>query len=360
MGARPQQAFFVSVARHPRELEAVVPAWEALARAALEPNPFYEHWMLLPALEAFAAGQDVRVLLVWDGDDLAGLFPFRRIARFKGLPAAALTSWRHPHCLLGTPLVRARGARHCIEALLDFADASLVEFSYLAASEPFHRVLMEVLEARGARAVVSRNYARGLLRKHRATISGQLRRQLARNERRLGACGRLAHVALGPHDDVARWIEDFVQLEARGWKGRTGGAMACSEANRVYFSRILEAAFGRGRLLGCGLDLDGRAIARRVSFTAGEGAYAFKTAYDERFAQFSPGVMLEADNVRQLDAAPGLEWMDSFTDDANLALERMWPGRRRIETLAAPLGAWGGLAAATLPWLRWIKHRMQA
>jgi CelD/BcsL family acetyltransferase involved in cellulose biosynthesis len=358
MGARPQQAFFVSEARHPRELESVIPAWEALAREALEPNPFYEHWMLLPALEAFAAGQDLRVLLVWQGAALAGLFPFRRIARFKGLPAAALTSWRHPHCLLGTPLVRARDARACIEALLDFADASLVEFSYVPAGEPFTRAFGEVVAARASRVLVSRSTERGLLRKHRATISGQLRRQLARNERRLGACGRLAHVALGPHDDVARWIRDFLQLEALGWKGRTGGAMASSEANRVYFSRILAAAFGRGRLLGCGLDLDGRAIARRVSFTAAQGAYAFKTAYDERFARFSPGVMLEADNVRQLDAAPGLEWMDSFTDDANLALERMWPGRRRIETLAVPLGAWGGLTAATLPWLRWIRRQL--
>ena len=359
MGARPQQAFLVSVARHPRELEAVIPAWEALAREALEPNPFYEHWMLLPALEAFAAGHEVRVLLAWEGGALAGLFPFRRIARFKGLPAAALTSWRHPHCLLGTPLVRARGARACLEALLDFADASLVEFSYVPAGEPFCRAFGEVVAARALRMVVSRSYERGLLRKQRATISGQLRRQLARNERRLGACGRLAHVELGPHDDVARWIQDFLRLEASGWKGRAGGAMACAETNQVYFTRILEAAFRRGRLLGCGLDLDGRAIARRVSFTAAEGAYAFKTAYDERFARFSPGAMLEADNVRQLDAAPGLEWMDSFTDDANLALERMWPGRRRIETLAVPLDAWGGLAATTLPWLRWIKHRLR-
>ena len=34
-------------------LSAFVPAWEELAAAALEPNVFYEHWMLLPALEAF-------------------------------------------------------------------------------------------------------------------------------------------------------------------------------------------------------------------------------------------------------------------------------------------------------------------
>jgi CelD/BcsL family acetyltransferase involved in cellulose biosynthesis len=336
----------------------MVPAWEELARAALEPNPFYEHWMLLPALKAFSAGQDVRVVLVWSGERLAGLFPFHRVARFKGLPAAAFTSWRHAHCLLGTPLVRADSARLCLNALFDWVDASLVEFCYLPADELFHRALVEVLDERGLRVVLNHSYSRGLLRKHGAALSGQFRRQLARNERRLRRRGELAHVELRPQDDIGHWIEDFLQLEAGGWKGRQGSAMACSQTNRLYFTQILDAAFRRGRLLGCGLDLDGRPIARRSSFTAGVGAYAFKTAYDERFAQFSPGVMLELDNVRQVDASAHIQWMDSFTGDANLALDRMWPDRRQMHTLAAGVGAWGELAATALPWLRWIKHRI--
>jgi CelD/BcsL family acetyltransferase involved in cellulose biosynthesis len=360
MGARPllQGSAGVTVARSRTELECLVPAWEDLARAALEPNPFYEHWMLLPALEAFAAGQELRVVLVWDGERLAGLFPFQRLARYKGLPAATLTSWRHPHCLLCTPLVRADCARACIEALLDHSGASLLELCYLPAGEPFHRALLEALAARGLRAHVGRSHRRGLLRKHRATISGQLRRKAGRSERRLREQGALAHVELAPQDDIARWIADFLALEAGGWKGRGGSAMASSPANQRYFTRIFEAAFRRGRLLACGLDLDGRAIARRASFTAADGAYAFKTAYDERFAQFSPGVMLELDNVRQVDANPRIQWMDSFTGDANLALERMWPDQREMHTLVAGVGGWGGVAAAALPWLRWIKRRI--
>ena len=57
MGARPfvGQRARVTVARSPTELDCIVPAWEALARAALEPNPFYEHWMLRPAIAAFGA-----------------------------------------------------------------------------------------------------------------------------------------------------------------------------------------------------------------------------------------------------------------------------------------------------------------
>jgi CelD/BcsL family acetyltransferase involved in cellulose biosynthesis len=346
------------VARGATELECIVPAWEELARAALEPNPFYEHWMLLPALKAFSAGQDVRVFLVWSGERLVGLFPLERLARYKGLPVTAFTSWRHAHCLLGTPLVRADSARLYLEALFDCVEASLVEFSYLPAGEPFHRALAESLDERGLKAIVNRSYSRGLLRKHRATISGKLRRRIAHNERGLRSRGQLTRVVLQPEDDIGRWIEDFLQLEASGWKGRQGSAMACSQTNRLYFTQILEAAFRRGRLLFCGLDLDGRPIARRCSFTAADGAYTFKITYDEAFAEFSPGVMLEWDNVGLVDADPGIQWMDSFSDGDNLTVERMWPDQREMQTLVTGVGAWGGLAATALPWLRWVKQRI--
>jgi CelD/BcsL family acetyltransferase involved in cellulose biosynthesis len=360
MGARPSlDTLTVTVAHGHGDLARIVPQLEELALEALEPNPFYEPWMLLPALRAYAGGQELRIVLVWAGERLVGLFPFERRRGYKGLPAGALVSWRHRHCLLCTPLVRADSARQCLEALFGALDASLIEFSYLPAGEPFHRALIEALGARGLRSTVNRSYSRGLLRKHSATISGRLRRQLANNEKRLRKHGALAHVALGPHHDIGRWIEDFLALEAAGWKGRRGSAMGSTAVDREYAQQIFTAAFRRGRLLVVGLDLDGRPIARRFSFTAGEGAYAFKTAYDERFAACSPGVMLEADNVRQVDAAPGIAWMDSFTEDANLAVSRMWPERRVMQALAVGVRPWGALAVAALPWLRWIKSRMR-
>jgi len=42
----------IVVARDAVALEAIVPAWEELAAHALEHNPFYEPWVLLPALAA--------------------------------------------------------------------------------------------------------------------------------------------------------------------------------------------------------------------------------------------------------------------------------------------------------------------
>src|SRR4051812_4277493 len=55
----------------------------ALAAAALEPNVFFEPWMLLPAWRAFGQGVDLRVVLVYGPDPirpqgpaiLYGMFP---------------------------------------------------------------------------------------------------------------------------------------------------------------------------------------------------------------------------------------------------------------------------------------------
>jgi CelD/BcsL family acetyltransferase involved in cellulose biosynthesis len=238
-----------------------------------------------------------------------------------------------------------------MDVRLSRVEASLVELAYLPAEEPFHRALAPFAP------MTTREYSRPLLRKHRAAMSGNLRRRLARQERGLGRLGALTRVALGPQHDVARWIDEFLALEASGWKGRNGSAMACTPVNRRYAEEIFTAAFRRGRLMGCGLDLDGRPIARRLSFTAAEGAYAFKTAYDERYAEFSPGVLLEADNLRQVDADPSLQWMDSFTEDHNLALSRMWSAERGMRHVLVARGAWGRAAAAALPALRWLKGR---
>src|SRR5712675_2423044 len=99
----------------PSQLDSLIPEWEELAANALEPNPFYEHWMLRPALENFA-GEDVRVLAVRREGRLCALLPVQRVVRYKGLPLGALVAWRHKHSLLSTPLMRADGVQALLEA----------------------------------------------------------------------------------------------------------------------------------------------------------------------------------------------------------------------------------------------------
>jgi hypothetical protein len=106
-----------------------------------------------------------------------------------------------------------------------------------------------------------------------------------------------------------------------------------------------------------GVNFDGRPIARRCAFLAGEGSFAFKTAYDEKFADFSPGAMLELDSIRQLQALPGVGWMDSCAAADNFLVNRLSNDRKTIQSLAVGSGALGELVISGLPLLRWT-HRV--
>ena len=346
-------------------MRALVPAWDELASVALEPNPFYESWMLLPALEAFGLERNFRLVTIGDGDRLDAVLPFERTRGFKGLPLPALGSWLHRHCLLCTPLVRAEGASETLSTLVEWLKAggegaSIVNLRYIPSDGPFHRALV----ATGVPCAVLNSHARPILRRAKSGeayisefIPGKDRQEVRRRERRLREHGQLSHVVLEPGEDVTRWIDDFLRLEAAGWKGREGSAMICSEANRRFLTETFTAAHRRGRLEMVGVDLDGKPLARCTGFITGEGAYAFKPAYDEAFAKFSPGIIAELARIRNLHERPGFRWMDSYTDTDNTVLSRLWRDRLTVQSLAFGTSTAGALAVATWPFLRWAKQQ---
>jgi hypothetical protein len=90
---------------------------------------------------------------------------------------------------------------------------------------------------------------------------------------------------------------------------------------------------------------------------AGDGAFAFKSAYDESFAAYSPGLLLELENIRRCRARPALRWMDSCTTHDNAMINRLWTGRRSLETVTIATGRWpGGLAIRLLNLLQRLRR----
>ena len=361
------------VVRDLQALSRFVPAWEELAAAALEPNVFYEHWMLLPALEAFGAGKDISIVLVLIHDPhnpdapakLGGLFPLEQIPRYKKLMVSVLSLWQHAHCYVCTPLVRADAARECMVEFFQWlrsggANASLLELRCISGDGRFHKLLVDLSNELGLRSCITDIFTRGLWRERNdkntlpeSAVPGELRRRLRRKERRLSERGRVEHLAMRPEDDIGRWIDEFLRIEASGWKGQSGSALASSERGRRYFTEIATSAFRRGRLLMLGLNFDGLPIARRCAFVAGEGSFAFKTAYDEEFADFSPGAILEMDSIRQLQTLPAVRWMDSCATADNLLVNRLSNDRKTIQSLTVGGGALGELVVSGLPLLQW-------
>src|SRR5215470_5266654 len=374
----------VTVVEDLTDLERHVSAWEDLAAAALEPNVFYEPWMLMPAIRAFGAGQRVRFALITAPDParpagaplLAGLFPLEQQSKYQGLsqklPFKTLSLWKHKYCYLCTPLIRAGYGREVVAAFFDWLEAgshgcSLMEFAFVAGDGLFYNLLIDYFDRHGKLNYVTSRFMRALFRPSsdaeayiRAALHGTRRHELRRHERRLSEAGRLDYISLEPGDDVAAWIEEFLRIEAISWKGRGGRALARDEADREYFVEVAEEAFRRGQLMMLAMRLDGRPIAHKCNFLSGSGSFAFKIAFDEEYARHSPGVLLELENIRRLHAQSKVKWMDSCAGPSHPMFDRLWADRRTIQDVVVaagrPLGDW---LVAAIPLLRLLKRKLR-
>ncbi len=362
-------SYRVVVERTPVALERHLAAWVDLAGATAHPNPFFEPFMLLPALRFLAGGAAAEVALVYRGEQLCGLAPLAHTRRYRGLPIAARMLWQYAHCFDATPLLRAGHERAAIGALLDALtdDTPLLECRTLAAESPAAGAIVDAVNRRGLEVSTSGQHTRAFLRRaadadsyREAAISSGKRKELRRQERRLAELGTLVYDTMAPGARLADWTAEFLAVEAMGWKGRAGSALGASAADRSFFQAVAETAYAQGRLAMLALRVGGRAAAMKMNLLAGDGAFAFKIGYDESLARFSPGVLLELANIDWLHGRPSLRWMDSCAAWDHPMINGIWRERVGFETvLVATRRSWAAAAfVAATPFLRWARKRM--
>ncbi len=354
--------------------------WEQLAENALEPNPFYEPWMLLPALKSLAANSAIRLAFVYVSNGerkvLCGLFPLELHDSYNGLgtrlPFKTLSMWKHKYCYLCTPLIHKDYARECLSAFFKWLDegdhgAPLAEFGYVPGEGPFHQLLVECISERAAFSFTVESFTRAMFRPKASAESylasalpGIKRKEFRRQENRLAEKGRLEYAELTEADELESWIEEFLALEAVSWKGQEGRALVSKAEDRAFFVEAAREAFSRGRLMMLALRVGGTPVAHKCNFIAGRGSFAFKIAYEDSYAKFSPGVLLEMDNIRRLHERADIDWMDSCANADNSMINRLWTDRLAIQYVLVGTGkAPGGLIVSGIGMLKWLNRRLR-
>ena len=323
--------------------------WDALAPRAAEPNPFAERWCLEAGLAAFDPHNRVRLAAFAVDGQLAGIIPLARYWRYEQYPFPNLAAWRHANAFCGAPLV-ATGHEHGFwRELLAWADgdagaALFLHLDQLPLDGPLYAALRDVCAADCRPAAVVQHTDRALLASglsaqqyFDASLSGKKRKELRRQFARLSEIGEVRFERRHDAAGLDRWTNDFLALEGAGWKGREGSALACDPAKTAYFGRALAGAAAVGRLERLTLTLDGEPLAMLANFIAPPGAFSFKTAYDERYARFSPGVLLQRENLDLL-ARDDIAWADSCAAADHPMIERIWREKRRIVRLSVAIG----------------------
>ena len=343
----------------PRPGSGLHRAWEELAALAVEPSVFAEPAFVLAAAGALEEGADVRLLVARDRAGLALALPVRTLAAYKRVPVPAGVSWQHDYSYLGTPLVRPDATRTAWEALL--RDPPPAWQWLVLGGLPLEGRVWDGLEAalhgRGVTPTRFRPQDRAVvLRRPQATyLDGRLRgvhRKGLRRQRRLLGQEVVTRERRG--DPGA--VEDFLALEASGWKGRAGTAMAARARHGELLRELVRTDPDVCQVFS--LEVDGRPVAVQVDLRRGRTAWCFKTAYDERLRASSPGLLLMLDVIEPFHDDDGLDVLDSCAVPGHPMADRIMPDRRPLATLLVPLRPPGRLAARADALLADLKSRL--
>lgn len=322
------------------QLESIVDDWRELAAHALVPNVFYEPAFALAAAPVF--GREVGAVLVWSGTaprKLLGFFPARVETRRYGLKLPVLVGWTHPFAPLSAPLVEREAAEPVIAAWLahvagDAALPGLVLLPNLSEEGPFAAALAAILRRAQMPAAAFNRHARALLapRGDRSAyvehaLGPRQFRELRRTARRLSELGALLFTTATEPDAVAAATEDFLALEASGWKGKAGATAVCNDEIRGFVKAAIRGLAAERKVAINRVFLDGRPIAAAITLRSGDTAWLWKAAYDEALASYSPGVMLAASLTEELVNDAAIERTDSCATANHRVMNRTWSER---------------------------------
>ena len=306
---------------------SLLEAWRALSARASEPNPWFEPNVLLALADI---RRDIALLTVQAADGLRLCLPLiPATQRWRRVPLPMLMT-PHP---LGTPLVDPVDT----ESVLRCAFTSLargrgprfLKLQELPAEGPVTTAITAALGTgwrshevtpRGEWPLMRRRPQRtyleeGVSRKQRHNLR-RIRRRL---EEQLGDELRLTD---GPTDEVM--VDRFIRLEASGWKGRQGTALARQPGWTEYFHKVCRGFDGEGRLHIVSLGSRSTTVAMKVMVTAGEGLFELRVAYDETYARLSPGTLLEVESIEHFHRGPHA-WVISNTNHVTSPLLKVWP-----------------------------------
>ncbi len=321
-----------------------------LADLTPEPNPFHEPWYLVPALTHLSGDREIFIAEARNEKGvLIGMVPLTMGTRYGRMPVRHVTNWSHYQSFMGTPLIALGYSITFWEALLQALDESDWAGGFLTLTglaEGCHAQLGLNVAARGMKRTASivHRYERAMLQSDRspeayleASLRSKKRKELRRLANRLKDLGTVTYRRLKQNDELLPWTDAFLALEAAGWKGARGAAMANTPDTTAFFHKVVNGAFAADRLDFQRLDLDGRAIAMLINFRTSPGSWSFKIAYDEALAHYSPGVLIELENLKRVLEDPELRWMDSCAVENHPMIDRLWMERRRIVQVSVPL-----------------------
>lgn len=345
--ARGSQDIVVEIADGER-LAEIQPFWIALLERSDEPNVFMDPALVRAAADVYPTIKSVALLAWRKGNgrsELVGVWAFAvGSARHSALPVRILTAPPFVHGYAATPVIDRSCLDETLDAFLDWIAADehlpkIVALEAMATDGPTMKALTRVLAARGKAPRILDRARRPKLQSGldgksylEKAISSSSRKKLRQHRRRLSERGELSSVIVREPQAVRDALEDFLQMEASGWKGRQGTALICNNADAAFARTAIAALAEQGRASIHALTLDQRPVSMQIVLRAGPAAFTWKIAYDETLHDFSPGMLLLEDYTAAFLNDPTIAFVNSCAHD-DRSFMSVWTEREEIANL---------------------------
>jgi CelD/BcsL family acetyltransferase involved in cellulose biosynthesis len=169
------------------------------------------------------------------------------------------------------------------------------------------------------------------------SFDARRRKEFRRLRNRLSEQGDLQILRLGKGAEANSFIDGFLKLEAAGWKGESGTALANHPGYAAATVEALTALHVAGKLRFWTMTLNGKPIASLFAFVEGSKASLGKIAYDEAFGKYSPGVLLILDATADFFKDGTIREVDSSAIPNHPMIDHIWRGRIALaDILVAP------------------------
>jgi CelD/BcsL family acetyltransferase involved in cellulose biosynthesis len=293
---------------------------------------------------------DAFALSAFGAEGLIGLMPVVPLARAAKIPLPALAS-AHPYGTLCTPLLDGELADDAASQLMQAAreaGAHALLLREVALDGATMKAFHSVLRGEGLRGRVLTWHPRASLDATRdadellrEALSAKKLKELRRQRHRLASHGQgiadvRFEVASSP-EAVASALETFLKLEASGWKGARGTALAQVEGDATFIRRATRSLAEAGQCEIVTLSAGDTPVAAGIVLRHQSRAFFFKIGVDERFAKYSPGVQLTLELTRHLCADPAITSADSTASPDHPMINPIWRGRFAIGDVLIPL-----------------------
>lgn len=358
-------------------LEKFAPGWDALVAGA--PNRVHTvayAWISSFFEHCLGPGVCSRCLVALDGDAVVGVLPVVLTRKYWSvLTKSQVRPPVNPQTFAADLVCRSEDSDAIVEAMFAALDRMIpsaweVEFGHISELSPVLSptacsAYLSFVELDGfGRFVTTGGSFDSYLASLRPHFARNLRR-VARKFHRLDGARVERHGGEGAQDEH---LEEFLALEASGWKGRRGTAIANDPSLGAFYRDFTRRLRASGWLEWRVLRAEGKAIASQMTARVGGVLYLWKIAYDERYTAYAPGNLLMLDTIEDAFRSPDIDEVNCLTNSAwnedwNMSVRRyyrvtVWP-KRALPFLAGYCRKRAKAAARRVPGARRLRRAMR-